>query len=78
MITWMFVSSALSALVAGGGSYLFSRKLLAANSKTLLEQYKAKAKAIEYEANKLLQESKIKAKEKNLISQTHKKLLKKY
>lgn len=68
MITWMFVSSALSALVAGGGSYLFSRKLLAANSKILLEQYKAKAKAIEYEANKLLQESKIKAKEIELES----------
>ncbi len=69
MITWIIVSSALSALVAGGGSYLISRKLSHANLEVLLEQSKAKAKAIEYEAERILQESKIKAKELELESQ---------
>lgn len=68
MITWIIVSSALSALVAGGGSYLISRRLSSANVEILLEQSKAKAKAIEYEAEKTLQESKIKAKEIELES----------
>ena len=69
MITWIIISSALSALVAGGGSYLISRKLSNANLEVLLEQSKAKAKAIEYEAEKILQESRIKAKELELESQ---------
>ncbi|MCH5322443.1 MAG: ribonuclease Y [Helicobacter sp.] len=63
MITWILASSALSALIAGGGSYLISRKFSRVESEVFLEQSKAKAKAIEYEAEKLLQESKIKAKE---------------
>ena len=69
MITWIIISSALSALVAGGGSYLISRKLSNANLEVLLEQSKAKAKAIEYEAEKILQESRIKAKELEIESQ---------
>ncbi len=62
MVIWVITSSVLSALLAGGGSYLISRKLSRADSKVLLEQAKAKARAIEYEAEKFLQESKIKAK----------------
>ncbi len=63
MVIWVITSSVLSALLAGGGSYLISRKLSRADSKVLLEQAKAKARAIEYEAEKFLQESKIKAKD---------------
>lgn len=63
MILWVITSSIASALIAGGGSYLISRKLSGANLKVLLEQSKAKAKAIEYEAEKILQESKIRAKD---------------
>ncbi|TLD82673.1 ribonuclease Y [Helicobacter sp. MIT 11-5569] len=63
MITWVVTSSILSALVAGGGSYLISRKLSLASSKIQLEQANARAKAIEYEAERFLQESKIKAKD---------------
>lgn len=66
MITWVFLSSTLSALIAGGGSYLISRRILKANSEIFLEQSKAKAKVIEHEAEKILQESKIKAKELEL------------
>ena len=63
MITWVFTGSILSALLAGGGSYIISRKIFRANIKVEIEQAKAKAKAIEYEAEKFLQESKIKAKD---------------
>lgn len=63
MVTWLITSSALSALIAGGGSYLMARKIARANSTITLEQAKAKAKAIEYEAERLLQESKIQAKD---------------
>ncbi|MDD6055244.1 MAG: ribonuclease Y [Helicobacter sp.] len=63
MTTWLITSSAISALVAGGGSYLIARKIAKANEKIGLEQAKARAKAIEYEAERLLQESKIKAKD---------------
>lgn len=63
MVIWVITSSVISALLAGGGSYLISRKLSRADSKVLLEQAKAKAKVIEYEAEKFLQESKIKAKD---------------
>ena len=66
MIIWVLIGSTLSALIAGGGSYLISRKILKANSEIFLEQSKAKAKAIEHEAEKVLQESKIKAKELEL------------
>lgn len=57
------LSSVASALIAGLGGYLVSRKIFNTNSSILLEQAKAKAKAIEYEAEKMLQESKIKIKE---------------
>lgn len=63
MITWVFTGSILSALLAGGGSYIISRKIFRANIKVEIEQAKAKAKAIEYEAERFLQESKIKAKD---------------
>lgn len=63
MIIWVFTGSILSALLAGGGSYIISRKIFRANIKVEIEQAKAKAKAIEYEAEKFLQESKIKAKD---------------
>ncbi|WP_297810755.1 ribonuclease Y [uncultured Helicobacter sp.] len=63
MVIWVITGSIASALIAGGGSYLISRKLSRAKSEVLLEQAKAKAKAIEYEAEKFLQESKIKAKD---------------
>ena len=63
MITWVFTGSIVSALLAGGGSYIISRKIFRANIKLEIEQAKAKAKAIEYEAEKFLQESKIKAKD---------------
>lgn len=57
------LSSLASAIVAGLGSYLISRKIFKANSDILLEQTRARAKAIEYEAEKLLQESRLRAKD---------------
>ena len=44
MITWVFTGSILSALLAGGGSYIISRKIFRANIKVEIEQAKAKAK----------------------------------
>ncbi len=69
MVIWVVASSILSAFVAGGGSYIISRKLSNANQQIQVEQAKAKAKAIEYEAEKLLQESRIKAKDIELEAQ---------
>ena len=63
MVIWVLTSSILSAIIAGGGSYLISRKLSHAKLAVQIEQANAKAKAIEYEAEKLFQESKIKAKD---------------
>lgn len=63
MVIWVITSSILSALVAGGGSYFISRKLSRTHFETQMQQAHAKARVIEYEAEKLLQESKIKAKD---------------
>lgn len=63
MIEWIIFSSVASALLFGGATYLVSRKLSSANYNIHLEKAKARAKAIEYEAEKILQEAKISAKE---------------
>lgn len=47
-------------------TYLVSKKIFNSNADVLLEQAKAKAKAIEYEAEKLLREQKIKCKEEEI------------
>ncbi|PZT48818.1 ribonuclease Y [Helicobacter valdiviensis] len=69
MVTWVITSSILSACIAGGGSYLISRKLSRSSSEVLLANSKAKAKAIEHEAERKLQEATIKAKELELAEQ---------
>lgn len=63
MVIWVVTSSILSAIIAGGSGYLLTRKLSQAKLAVQIEQANAKAKAIEYEAQKLLQESKDKAKD---------------
>lgn len=57
------MSSAITAFLVGGGSYLVARRISKADGEVLLEQAKAKAKAIEFEAEKLLQESQLKSKD---------------
>ena len=63
MITWVFTGSILSALLAGGGSYIISRKIFRANIKVEIEQAKAKAKV---EAQKKANEEASKARQKKL------------
>ncbi|MCI5968140.1 ribonuclease Y [Helicobacter sp.] len=71
MLIWVVTSSIISAVVAGGGSYLIARKLSRTKLEAQLEQAKAASKAITYEAEKLLQESKIKAKDIELEAKLH-------
>ncbi|MGP1580981.1 MAG: ribonuclease Y [Wolinella sp.] len=63
MIEWIVSGSLLSALLSGGATFLIARKVHHANYKIHIEKAKAKAKAIEHEAELFLQESKIKARE---------------
>ncbi|NLU34406.1 MAG: ribonuclease Y [Wolinella succinogenes] len=63
MIEWTILSSLASALLAGGGTYLVYKKVSNANYKIHLEKAKARARAIEHEAEMILQEAKIHAKE---------------
>jgi len=63
MIEWTILSSLASALLAGGGTYLVYKKVSNANYKIHLEKAKARARAIEHEAEMILQEAKIRAKE---------------
>ncbi|WP_394985200.1 ribonuclease Y [uncultured Helicobacter sp.] len=53
-------------IIVGVITYLIAKKIFSSNINVLLEQAKAKAKAIEYEAQKLLNEHKIKQKEVEL------------
>jgi ribonuclease Y len=59
----LIVAVIVSVLLGGGVGYLISKKLASANFKIYLEQAKAKAKAIEHEAEIVLQNAKITAKE---------------
>ncbi|MFW6307688.1 MAG: ribonuclease Y, partial [Campylobacterales bacterium] len=59
----LIVAVIASVLLGGGVGYLISKKLASANFKIYLEQAKAKAKAIEHEAQIVLQNAKITAKE---------------
>lgn len=60
------ISSTISGVLCGVAVYFFSKKVLRANARIILEQAQAKAKAIEFEANAKLQESQIRIKEQGL------------
>lgn len=53
-------------VIVGVATYLVTKKIFSSNISVLLEQAKAKAKAIEYEAQKLLSEHKVRYKEAEL------------
>lgn len=68
MVLELIVVGVVSSLVAVIVTYFVTKKLNSANYKIHIEQAKAKAKAIEHEAEIFLQESKIKAKELEIES----------
>lgn len=66
MITYIAVSSLISGSLVGGIVYLISKKIFYSNAQIIIEQAKAKAKAIEFEASSLLQNQSIKLKEQEI------------
>ncbi len=66
MIGYLLISSIISAIVVGVITFLLSRKVFHANAQIIIQQAKAKAKAIEYEASTLLQNQHLQIKEKEL------------
>ena len=66
MIVVYIVGVLLFGVIVACVTYLVSKKIFSSNVDVLLEQAKAKAKAIEYEAEKLLREQKIKCKEEEI------------
>ncbi len=83
MTEWIVSGSLLSALLSGGATFFIARKVHRANYKIHIEKAKAKAKAIEHEAELFLQESKIKAREieleaKNRYERETQKVIKDY
>lgn len=61
----------ISALIAGIGTYFISRKIYTTHCELDLQKAHSKAKAIEYEAEKMLHDAKIRVKELEINAKTH-------
>lgn len=70
-IEWTLLSCVVCALVTGISTYLISRKLHTANCKLHIQKAQTKAKAIEYEAEVLLNEARMRVKELELNAKIH-------
>lgn len=71
MIELTLLSCVICALVAGICTYLISRKIHTANCKLHIQKAHTKAKAIEYEAEVLLNEARMRVKELELNAKMH-------
>lgn len=65
------IGSIIFGLLVGVNVYIITKKIYQSHSQTIIEQAKAKAKAIEYEAKKLLQEHQMTIKEEELYLKQH-------
>ena len=65
------IGSIIFGLLVGVSVYIITKKIYQSHSQTIIEQAKAKAKAIEYEAKKLLQEHQMTIKEEELYLKQH-------
>ena len=63
MEVWYVIGGITFALLVGVSVYLITRKIFNSHSQVIIEQAKAKAKAIEYEAQEKLKDHKIYIKE---------------
>ena len=66
MGVWYAIGSIIFGLLVGVSVYLISRKIFHSNSQIIIEQAKAKAKAIEYEAQNILQKHHMQIKEEQM------------
>lgn len=66
MEVWYVIGSIIFGLLVGISVYLVSRKVFCSSAQIIVEQSKAKAKAIEYEAQKMLQEHQLRIKEEQI------------
>lgn len=66
MEVWYVAGGITFGLLVGVGVYLVSRKIFHSHSQVFIEQAKAKAKAIEFEAQKLLKDHQIQMKEEQM------------
>lgn len=71
MEVWYAIGGITFALLVGVSVYLITRKIFNSHSQVIIEQAKAKAKAIEYEAQEKLKDHKIQIKEEQLKLQQH-------
>ncbi|WP_300450315.1 ribonuclease Y [Helicobacter mastomyrinus] len=66
MEVWYVIGSIIFGLLVGVSVYFIARRIFYSHSHIIIEQAKAKAKAIEYEAERLLKEHQLKLKEEQL------------
>ncbi|PAF51265.1 ribonuclease Y [Helicobacter sp. 13S00477-4] len=66
MIEYLVIAFIIFSIIIGSSVFFICRKVFSSNATIILEQAKAKAQAIEYEANALLKSGQIKAKELEL------------
>lgn len=71
MEVWYAIGSIIFGILVGVSVYLITKKVFNSNSQIIIEQAKAKAKAIEYEAQKILQTHKLQMKEEQLQLKQH-------
>ncbi|MCH5313193.1 MAG: ribonuclease Y [Helicobacter sp.] len=71
MEIWYVIGSIIFTLLVGVSVYLITKRVFHSHSQIILEQAKAKAKAIEFEAKKLLQDHKLLMKEEEIHLKQH-------